>query len=240
VNLRDTDAALAWWVGIRALGKRFPRLMVGFSCAIIRGIVEESAVIAVSKLRVRRVKDVPLGHVVAVPHREETLLGIVVEAPVELKVDRLVLALAVDVSEATKVPFLLSSSAAEQCLDFGGAATFFWQPQISRVRPRWDVGLVVGHLAVTENGVAINGCFGRHHVKYAYWDVQSGRMVWDKYTMFLTEWQLRVPGADSSVQPQLTFPDDFQMSPAVAAPPELCLPTVHEEVIPIGRRSTNR
>jgi hypothetical protein len=174
-----------------------------------------------------------------VSHREETLLGIVVEAPVEFKVDRLVLALTVDVSAGAKVPYLLSSSTAEQCLDFGGAATFFWEPEISRLRPCWDVGLVAGHLAVTENGVAINGCFGRHHVKHGYWDVQSGRMVWDKYTMFLTQWQLRVPGADSSAQPQLTFPDDFEISPA-AAPPELLLPTVHDEVIPIGRRSTNR
>jgi hypothetical protein len=221
--------------------KRFPWLLRSLCCDIIRGQVEECAVISVSKLRVRRVQDVPLGNLVAVPHRDETLFGIVAEAPVEFKVDRLVLALTVDVSEATKVPYLLSSSAAEQCLDFGAAATFFWQPEISRLRPRWDEGLVAGHLAVTENGVAINGCFGRHQIKHGYWDVQSGRMVWDKHTMFLTQWQLRVPGADGRLDPQLSFPDDFEMSPAAgAAPPELLLPTVHDEVIPIGRRSTSR
>jgi hypothetical protein len=192
----------------------------------------DTALIPVSKLRVRRVKDVELGHLVALPHRNETLLGIVVEAPPESKADRLVLALAVDMSEPHKVPYVLPSSAPEQCFDFGGPATFLWPPIVSRIHPRWHAGLQTGHLAVTENVVAINGCFGRHQTRYAYWDVQSGRMVWDKYTMFLTEWQLRAP--DSGEDLLLNFPADFRSTRPTAVNPVPVLEMELQHAMPAG------
>lgn len=190
--------------------------------------------IPVSKLRVRRVKEVELGHLVALPHRNETVLGIVVEAPPDSsKSDRLVLALAVDLSEPHKVPYVLPSSAPEQCFDFGGPATFLWPPVIAKIHPRWHAGLQTGHLAVTENVVAINGCFGRHQLKYAYWDVQTGRMVWDKYTMFLTEWQLRL--ADSEADLLLNFPGDFRAArPSTAIDAVPVLDREFEHALPVG------
>lgn len=190
-------------------------------CAMIFPGTREISLVPVTKFRVRRVRDVDLGHLVALPHQDETVLGIVVEAPPEFKSDRLVLGLSVDLSEPTRVPYLFPSSGAEQCFDFGGPATFLWTPEISRIQPRWHAGLQVGHLAVTENVVAINGCFGRQQIKYGYWDVLSGRMVWDKYTMFLTEWQLRAPGDELQGKSLLDFPADFRLPrPVVTAEPE--------------------
>jgi len=166
-------------------------------------------VIAVSKLRVKRVRDVALGHLVALPHSDQTYLGIVVEAPPELKSVRSVLALAMEASGAGRMPYLLASSGADQCFDFGAPATFLWEPTVSKIDPRWHAGLKTGHLAVTENVVAINGCYGRSQVKHGYWDIATGRMVWDKYTMFLTDWQLGVPGHDGVFNTLMSFPADF-------------------------------
>ena len=165
--------------------------------------------IAVSKLRVKRVRDIPLGHLVALPQDHETLLGIVVEAPPEFKGVRAVLGLAVDTAGAGKMPYLLPNSGPEQCFDFGGPATVLWPPSLGRINPRWHSGLRTGHLAVTENVVAINGCYGRQQVKHGYWDIATGRMVWDKYTMFLTEWQLGVPGHGGELNVLMNFPADF-------------------------------
>jgi hypothetical protein len=158
---------------------------------------------------VRRVKEIPLGHLVAIAGTNETLLGIVVEAPAEFKGVNLVLGLAVEVSGTVKKPCLLPDSGVEQCFDFGGPATFLWPPAIARISPRWHAGLRPGHLAVTENVVAINGCYGRQQSKQAYWDVLTGRIVWDKYTMFLTEWQAGIPGPGGSLHPLMNFPADF-------------------------------
>jgi len=169
----------------------------------------EVDVIAVSSLRVKRVRDVQLGHLVALPHSEQTLLGIVVESPPEMKSVRAVLAFAVESQDAGKLPYLLANTGASQCFDFGTPATFLWTPVVANINPRWHAGLKTGHLAVTENVVAINGCYGHSHVKHGYWDVSSGRMVWDKYTMFLTEWQLGIPGHAGAWNALLTFPADF-------------------------------
>lgn len=181
--------------------------------------------IPVTNLRVRRVREVALGHLVVLAHQNTQLLGIVVEAPPEYKHDRLVLGLAVDLSEPFRVPYLLPSSAPEPCFDFGGPATFLWPPAISRIHPRWHPALPVGHLAVTENVVAINGCFGRQEIRHGYWDVLSGKMVWDKHTMFLTEWQLRVPGEESPATAMLNFPADFrvQRSLTTLSPASMCV-----------------
>ena len=165
--------------------------------------------IAVSKLRVKRVRDVPLGHLVALPQADATLLGIVVESPPELKVGRVVLGLCVEIPGAGRMPYLLTSSSPEQCFDFGTAATFLWPPAIARISPRWHAGLRTGHLAVTENVVAINGCYGRQQVKHGYWDISSGKMVRDNYTMFLAEWQLGVPDHQDALDVLLNFPADF-------------------------------
>jgi len=187
-------------------------------------------VIAVSKLRVKRVRDVPLGHLVALPNSDQTQLGIVVEAPPELKGVRSVLALAVETPGAGKMPYLLAHSGPDQCFDFGGPATFLWPPVISKINPRWHAGLKTGHLAVTENVVAINGCYGRSQVKHGYWDVVTGRMVWDKYTMFLTEWQLGIPAHDGTVDTLMRFPADFysvdfEQTQKMTAMPQDDLPT---------------
>lgn len=165
--------------------------------------------IAVSNLRVKRVKDVQLGHLVAMLHVDQTLLGIVVESPPELKNVRAVLALTMDSADSGKIPYLLAKSSVDQCFDFGAPATFLWPPVVANINPRWHAGLRTGHLAVTENVVAINGCYGQSHIKHGYWDISSGRMVWDKYTMFLTEWQLGVPGHAGAWNSLLNFPADF-------------------------------
>ena len=166
--------------------------------------------IAVSKLRVKRVRDIPTGHLVALPQDDETLLGIVVESPPEHKGTRVVLALAVTIAGAGKMPYLLPNSGTELCFDFGGAATFLWPPSIARINPRWHAGLRTGHLVVTENVVAINGCYGRQQVKHGYWDISTGKMVWDKYTMFLTEWRMGVPDYSGALNVLMNFPADFE------------------------------
>jgi len=166
-------------------------------------------VIAVSKLRVKRVRDVPLGHLVALPQSDETVLGIVVESPAEFKGARVVLGLSVEIPGAGRMPYLLPSSGPEQCFDFGTSATVLWPPSIQRISPRWHSGLKTGHLAVTENVVAINGCYGRQQVKHGYWDIGTGKMVGDKYTMFLTEWQLGVPDHEGALDVLMNFPADF-------------------------------